>query len=104
MVIKLKQKPFGHNGISWFFPLIIVWEDHPEVERVILNEKVHRKQWLECGIVGFPFIYGYFYVRGICDGLSKWNAYYKNPMEIDSRNWDSPESYDKRPSYAWLKY
>lgn len=104
MVIKLKKKPFGYNGIAWFFPLIIVWEDHPGVERVILNEKVHRKQWIECGIIFFPLIYAYYYVRGRLDGLSSKNAYYLNPMEIDSRMWDSPDDYDSRPAYDWLRY
>jgi hypothetical protein len=101
MLFKLSFKPFGNNGIAWFFPLIFVWGGHPEVERVILNEKVHRKQWVECGIVGFPLIYLYFYLRGRKRGLTHWNSYYLNPMEIDSRKWDDPNTFRNRPAYDW---
>ena len=102
IVVKLPFKPFGNNGIAWLFPFIFVWKDHPELERVIGNERVHMWQWLECLIIFFPLVYLLLYIRGYLYGLKDFQRYYQNPMEVDSRMWDT--ALNKRPKYFWYHY
>lgn len=103
IIWKWNRSVFGNNGISWIPGLVIVNGKLPEKElrRVINNELVHQKQWLECFIVGFPFVYLWYWFRlRFIDRVGKLNAYLMNPMEIDSRTWD--EDLNNRPAYWWM--
>jgi len=99
MVWKWGGPVFGNNGISWLPGLVVVNGKLPEPEltRVINNEMVHQRQWLECFVVGFPFVYIGLYIFTLLKGDE---GYYDHPMEIDSRRWD--EDLDNRPAYWWF--
>lgn len=98
IIWKWNRPVFGNNGISWLPGLVIVNGKLPEKElrRVINNELVHQRQWIECFIVGFPVVYIGFYIITMLRGK---RGYYDHPMEIDSRTWD--EDLENRPAYWW---
>lgn len=96
--LEVPFQPFGQRGISWLPGLIVVDKRLPDAEkqRVIRNEIVHQKQWVECGIVGFPVVYFVLWLLTLAQGK---RGYYDHPMEVDSRTWDDGGD---RPWYYWL--
>lgn len=73
-------KVIGLTGI----PFVIVVE--PKASKAtIRHEQVHQKQMWELFIVGFYFLYAYYYVRNrIVYKMSHTRAYRYNPLEVEA--------------------
>ena len=50
-------------------------------------------------------MYGYFHLKGLLSGLKGFEAYYKNPFELEAYDNDEKQNYlSQRKPYAWIKY
>ena len=93
-------KALGIRGIM-LFPFCIVrglgrWYNRSKQLVTINHERIHFKQCLECGIIGFYIIYGIFHLM---------YGYERNPFEREAFDNDNDLTYNKhRKLYAWVKY
>jgi hypothetical protein len=72
----------------------------------IIHEKIHLRQQVELGIVGFYLLYAGFWLYFFFQTRDRYSAYYLNPFEKEAFGEQGRgEKYLKnRPFYAWLNY
>ena len=85
------------------YPFIICRE---EMDEVTLNhEKIHLAQQKELWIIGFLFLYVYYWMKGKWKGESSLIAYLNIPFEIEAYTNESKKYYLlARKKYNWRKY
>lgn len=117
MIIRSK---FVTGLFEWVFPVkgVVVFPFifiNPKYEssELILHERIHWYQWLECLIIGFPVLYVGFFLYYFFKEIRKFPryrfkrswmiAYRKIPFEQEAWKFDSVY-YDyikERKKYAW---
>lgn len=100
--VKLAWWPSKNFIAVTIWPLVIMKKDRvtPELER---NEQCHVYQWLELGLILFPFVYFGFTLYGrFFKGYNWMTAYYYNPMEAESRASEDPNY--KRRFLGWRDF
>ena len=83
--LSIASKIFGFNviGITGI-PFIIIVEPNA-TKQTIHHEMVHQKQMWKLFIIGFYFMYIYYYVRNrFVRKMSHCRAYRYNPFEIEA--------------------
>ena len=65
-------------------------------ERTRNHESIHWEQYKECLIVGFLFLYLFFWLRNLLNGYDGKGAYYNIPFER--------EAYDNQHDSEYLLY
>lgn len=85
------------------YPFIICRE---EMDEVVLNhEKIHLAQQKELWIIGFYFLYVYYWLLGKAKGESSLIAYLNIPFEVEAYSNESNKLYLlQRKKHNWRKY
>lgn len=98
MVIKCDWlcKLLGIRGIM-LFPFCIVrglskWYTKEKQQETIDHEKIHFKQCLELGIIGFYILYLFYQIK---------HGYRNNPFEVEAFKYQC--CINKRKPYGWVK-
>lgn len=75
-------------------------------ERTLNHEKIHLAQQKELLLVGFYFLYAYWWLKyRIFYGLDNEEAYYALPFEGEAYAHEMDEEYlNKRERFAWRNY
>lgn len=69
------------------------------------HESIHWRQYLELGILGFPILYGLFYLIGRVKGKNGNDAYHDIPFELEAYAHERDFEYlRKRRSFSWTKF
>ncbi len=86
------------------WPFIFIRDEGSE--RVIAHEKIHLRQQVELGIIGFYILYAAFWLFYMYKLRDKSAAYYAIPFEREAYAGDfSGEQYlKKRHNYEWLNF
>ena len=102
LLIRKLPIPINPMAISLIFWVI----SSEELDDVVKNhERIHYRQWIECGIVLFPILYVYYYVKNLCKGLSGRDSYYKIPFEIEAYIYEEKQDYlENRKKFKWRDY
>ena len=76
-----------------------------EMSEVTKNhETIHWQQYIECGIIGFIFLYYLFYAINFLRYRDGKMAYYQIPFEKEAYDNDNNLDYlETRKRYAWVK-
>ena len=90
----------------WAFSFgIFVWCRGEMSETTKRHESIHFHQWVECFFLGFPILYGFYWLRGVIAKRSGREAYYANPFEEEAYMHQDDKNYlENRPFYHWKKY
>ena len=85
------------------YPFIICKE---EMDDITLNhEKIHLAQQKELWIIGFYFLYVYYWLREKWKGDTSLGAYLAIPFEVEAYTNERDKSYlSTRKRNAWKKY
>jgi hypothetical protein len=72
----------------------------------IIHEKIHLRQQVELGIIGFYLLYAGFWLYYFAQTKNRRLAYYLNPFEKEAfAEQRGGEKYlQKRHLYSWLNY
>ena len=72
----------------------------------INHEKIHIKQQAELLLIGFYFLYAFFWLKArLWHRLGNHEAYMAIPFEVEAYSHESDEEYLKtRKRWAWLDY
>ena len=75
-------------------------------EKTIWHEKIHLRQQVELGIIGFYLLYAGFWLYYMIKLRDRYAAYHAIPFEKEAYTWDdSGEDYlKKRHFWAWLNF
>ena len=75
-------------------------------EKTIWHEKIHLRQQVELGIIGFYILYAGFWLYHMWKLRDRYAAYYAIPFEKEAYAWDeSGETYlARRHFWAWLNF
>ena len=86
------------------WPFIFIRDEGDE--KVITHEKIHLRQQVELGIVGFYILYAAFWLYYMYKLGDKRAAYYAIPFEREAYAGDfAGERYlEKRHNYEWLNF
>jgi len=69
------------------------------------HEAIHWEQYKECLILGFLFLYLFFWIKNLFGGFSGSGAYYNIPFEREAYdNQQDPEYLINRKQFAWYNY
>ena len=85
------------------YPFIICRE---EMDDTVLNhEKIHLHQQKELWIIGFYFLYVYYWLRNKVAGMTSQEAYAYIPFEIEAYQNETSKYYLlTRKKNSWRKY
>ena len=105
-------KPAITRALSWFFPVqaITLWPfivaAAPMSAVTARHERIHLRQQRELLVLGFYFLYVWWYlVARIWDGLDAEAAYYAIPFEREAYAREKDPFYlAKRPFWGWLQH
>ena len=75
-------------------------------ERTIWHEKIHLRQQVELGIIGFYLLYIGFWIFHIIKLRDRYAAYHAIPFEKEAYTWDKSgkEYLQKRYFWSWLNF
>lgn len=94
--------PININAIT-LGPFVFASNEVSEITRN--HENIHWQQYIELGILGFPFMYMLYYVIGLFKYQNSKIAYYSIPFEQEAySNHEDLEYLKSRKRYYWLKY
>lgn len=69
------------------------------------HENIHWQQYLELGIIGFVFLYFFYYFVGLLKYGNGQLAYFMIPFEQEAySNHENLDYLKTRIRYSWLKY
>ena len=105
-IIKINWKLYGKYGAFNIFMFTFIHKDVFKNEytlaRTINHETIHYRQFLEFGIILFPFAY---LIAGIINQIKRKDGYTYNPFEEEAYDNDGNLDYlQTRKPYAWIKY
>ncbi len=85
------------------YPFIICREEMNET--VLQHEKIHLAQQKELWIIGFWFLYVYYWLKGKYHGMNSAAAYLNIPFEIEAyANEQNSEYLKYRKKNTWKRY
>jgi len=86
------------------WPFIFIRDEGDE--KVITHEKIHLRQQVELGIIGFYILYAAFWIYYMYKLGDKRAAYYAIPFEREAYAGDfAGEHYlEKRHNYEWINF
>ena len=94
---------FINIGAITLYPFIISRGEMSEI--TINHEKIHLRQQRELWLIGFYFLYVYFWLKSKIKGRSSLAAYLDIPFEREAYHMQEDMDYLKRrPKQAWLRY
>ena len=108
IIIKNSRVP---KLFSWFmpvaavtiFPFIFIKGNGSEI--LIRHETIHFKQYMELLIVGFPILYVFDFLYGLCKYKSPLDAYRSIRLEREAFSNQLDDYYLRyRKPYSWRKY
>jgi hypothetical protein len=98
-----KINGFKYSGLEYFFPFIIVKNKKDFV--VVRHETIHFKQMCETLVIGWYFLYIYYYLRNRIKGMNHEKAFDNIPFELEAENFDKNIDYLRnRKKYCWFWY
>lgn len=95
-----ESKPLNHNAVvAW--PFVFIHKDSEHNIVVINHENIHVAQYRELGIIGFPFVYLYQWLKWACCGDEEY-YYMGMTLELEAylNQWDL-DYLKKRKPYSW---
>lgn len=99
----------GYTGIT-IWPFVILRDGKSDMSLkafafLVNHERIHIRQQLELLVVGFYFLYGFYYIKGLVSGKTKFESYRLIPFERESYCNEKNLSYlKKRKIWAWRHY
>jgi len=86
------------------WPFIFIRDEGNPI--TITHEKIHLRQQVELGIVGFYLLYAGFWLYFFSKTKDRYSAYYLNPFEREAfgEQYGGERYLKNRPFYAWLNY
>lgn len=85
------------------YPFIISKDEMSEV--TVNHELIHIEQQRELWLIGFYFLYVWYWLMGKISGLTNDDAYLNIPFEKEAYSKQYDEDYLKeRKKHAWKKY
>lgn len=101
------------NGIT-LYPFIFINPhaiSEDQIKILINHEKIHIAQYRELWIIGFYFLYLYYWIRNLIMFFSIRNltpknaSYYMIPFEIEAYSFEENKDYlETRKPFSWKKY
>lgn len=99
----------GYTGIT-LWPFIILQNGIGEMGKrkfaVLINhERIHLRQQIECLVLLFYILYGYYYLRNRIRGMNHLSAYSNIPFEKESYIYEKDITYLKRRGFwGWRRF
>lgn len=94
----------GFNAIT-IFPFVFVRSAYANDPVLINHENIHGEQYKELWVLGFWFLYLWYYGLGIYRYRNLDNAYRRIPFEQEAYINAEDDTYLKhREKFAWCKY
>lgn len=104
MIIKTKLVPNGYAAIA-LYPFIFIRPEYAYYETIINHELIHHAQQRELWLVGFYWLYAYYYLKLRFKGWSHAAAYSCIPFEEEAYVNEIKPSYLKtRQRFAWRRF
>lgn len=94
---------FINIGAITLWPFVIA---RNKLNPTLLNhESIHIRQQQELLVVGFYFLYVYYWLKGMLAYKDSYIAYHSIPFEQEAYEWEHDMDYLKsRKRFAWWKY
>lgn len=103
MIIKIPFRIFSFDAIT-LYPFVFIYKENADNVRLLNHEKIHLAQYRELCVVGFLFLYLWYYFKGLVKSGHNI-AYRMNPFEIEAYENEFYEDYlEKRTKFAWKEY